>query len=33
MARTFTQMLRTLVVNEDTVHRATQTGSMSSMRR
>jgi hypothetical protein len=33
MARTFTQMLRTLIVNEDAVHRATQTGSMSNLRR
>jgi len=27
MARTFTQMLRTLTVNDDAFHRATQTGS------
>jgi len=29
MTRTFTQMLRTLTVNDDSFHRATQTSSRS----
>ena len=32
MARTFTQMLRTLNVNDDAIHRGTQTSSMSNVR-
>jgi hypothetical protein len=33
MARTFTQMLRTLTVNDDATHRGTQTSSSSLERR
>jgi hypothetical protein len=33
MTRTFTQMLRTLTVNGDALHRGTQTGWMSDPRR